>query len=108
MSKQGFSALVSHCLNLFLAVLLQQIAKRGDGCIWYFVNLAMDTTIGITLCYVFHRCVTTVAVRNQIEVLKSGLYYSENNPATDDYIDYRIWVVQLVVWCIIVILVLSL
>ena len=104
-SKQGFSALLAHCLNLLLSVVLQEIAKRGDGCIWYFVNLSMDTTIGITMCYLLHKTIEIFAIRHQIEVLKSGLYYAENDPQTDDYIDLRIWVVQLTVWCIIVVLV---
>jgi hypothetical protein len=67
-SKQGLSALLAHCLNLFLAVLLQQLSKRGDGCIWYFVNLMMDTSIGLTMCYGVHKVIEKIAVKNQIEV----------------------------------------
>ncbi|CDW87782.1 UNKNOWN [Stylonychia lemnae] len=91
-SKQGFSAFLAHCLNLFLAVVLQQLAKRGDGCIWYFVNLSMDTTFGIFLCWAFHKVIDRVAV------LKSGVYYNENDPQEDDYIDYRIWVVKILLF----------
>jgi len=44
------------------------MVKRGDGCIWYFVNLAMDTTFGIFLCWAFHKVIERFAVKNQIEV----------------------------------------
>jgi len=30
------------------------MVKRGDGCTWYFVNMVMDTSLGITLCYLLH------------------------------------------------------
>lgn len=44
------------------------MVKRGDGCIWYFVNLLMDTTFGITLCYAFHRVIDYIANKHQLEV----------------------------------------
>lgn len=98
------SALLAHCVNLFLAVLLQQLVKRGDGCIWYFVNLVMDSTLGISLCYAIHNAIDRFAVRHDIDALKSGLYFTGEDKPTDDNIDYRVWLVQLVVWCIIVLL----
>jgi STIMATE family len=92
-------------VNLFLAVILQQLAKRGDGCTWYFVNMVMDTSIGITLCYLIHLVIERIAVKYEIDALKSGLYFTGEDKPTDDNIDYRVWAVQLVVWCIIVLLV---
>lgn len=80
-------------MNLFLAVLLQQLAKRGDGCTWYFVNMAIDTTLGITLCYSFHLVIEHIAMRYQIDTLKSGLYFTGEDKPTDDNIDYRVWAV---------------
>jgi hypothetical protein len=65
-----FSALLVHILNLFLAVVLLNLAKRGDGCIWYFVTLIIDTTLGITLCYLFHKVIEKVAIKNEIEVIE--------------------------------------
>mmetsp|Transcript_40332 Transcript_40332/g.38801 ORF Transcript_40332/g.38801 Transcript_40332/m.38801 type:complete len:219 (+) Transcript_40332:105-761(+) len=104
--KQVISALLQHLANLFLAVLLRSLIKSGgDACIWYFVTLLLDTSLGLSLCYVLHSVIDKVAVKNDIEVLKSGLYYNDRDPEGDDYIDYRIWVVQLVVWCCIVMLV---
>jgi hypothetical protein len=45
------------------------MVKRGDACIWYFVNLIMDTTIGITLCYLFHKAIEKFAYKNEIDVI---------------------------------------
>eukprot|EP00349_Pseudokeronopsis_sp_Brazil_P007975 CAMPEP_0202964020 /NCGR_PEP_ID=MMETSP1396-20130829/8081_1 /ASSEMBLY_ACC=CAM_ASM_000872 /TAXON_ID= /ORGANISM="Pseudokeronopsis sp., Strain Brazil" /LENGTH=57 /DNA_ID=CAMNT_0049685767 /DNA_START=260 /DNA_END=433 /DNA_ORIENTATION=+ len=55
--------------------------------------LMLDATIGLGLNYTFHTIIDKVAVKNEIEVLKSGLYYNEKDPEGDEYIDYRIWVV---------------
>lgn len=65
----------------------------------------MDTTLGITMCYLMHQVIERIAARHQIDALKSGLYFTDNDPQTDEYIDYRVWGVQLVIWCIIVLLV---
>ena len=65
----------------------------------------MDTTLGITLCYLIHQTIDRIAVKHDIDTLKSGLYFTGEDKPTDDNIDYRVWVVQLVVWCIIVLLV---
>jgi|LauGreDrversion4_2_1035121.scaffolds.fasta_scaffold1821530_1 hypothetical protein len=61
--------------------------------------------MGISLCYGIHSVIERVAVKYEIDALKSGLYFTDNDPQTDEYIDYRVWVLQLVVWCIIVLLV---
>ncbi len=68
-----FSALLVHILNLFLAVALMNLVKRGDGCIWYFVTLIIDTTLGITLCYLFHKAIERVAIKNEIEVTRYNI-----------------------------------
>ena len=33
----------------------------------------------------------TITKLKVFQVLKSGVYYNEKDPETDDYIDYRIW-----------------
>jgi hypothetical protein len=66
--------------------------------------MIMDTTLGITICYLLHNAIDRFAVRNDIDALKSGLYFTGEDKPTDENIDYRVWVVQLVVWCIIVLL----
>lgn len=105
MSKQILSALLAHCVNLFLAVLLQELVKRGDGCTWYFVNLVMDVSMGVTLSYCMHQVIEYIATKHDIDGLKSGVYFSEKEKVLDENINYRIWLLQLVIWCIIVLLV---
>jgi small-conductance mechanosensitive channel len=46
-----------------------------------------------------------VAVHHDIDELKSGLYFTGEDKPTDDNIDYRVWFIQLTVWCFIVLLV---
>lgn len=53
----------------------------------------MDATLGITLCYLMHSVIERIAVKHNIDALKSGLYFTDNDPQTDEYIDYRVWVV---------------
>lgn len=67
--------------------------------------MMMDTTMGITLCYLIHSFIERIAIKHDIDTLKSGLYFTGEDKPTDDNIDYRVWAVQLVVWCIIVLLV---
>jgi hypothetical protein len=67
--------------------------------------MIMDTSMGITLCYLLHLSIERVAMRHEIDALKSGLYFSGEDKPTDDNIDYGVWALQLVVWCIIVLLV---
>jgi hypothetical protein len=92
-------------VNLFLSVLLQELVKRGDGCTWYFVNLSMDVSIGLTLSYCMHQVIEYIATKHDIDALKSGVYFSEKEKVKDENINYRIWLLQLVIWCIIVLLV---
>jgi hypothetical protein len=61
-SKQGASAFVSHFLNLILAVLLST-NNNADQCVWYFINITIDTTIGVFLCYVLMRFIDSKARR---------------------------------------------
>ena len=67
--------------------------------------MIMDCTLGLTMCYLIHHSIDRFAVRNQIDELKSGLYFTGEDKPTDDNIDYKVWFVQLIVWCFIVMLV---
>jgi hypothetical protein len=53
--KQIVSTLLIHFMNVFLSMAMQYLAKRGNECIWYFVNLVMDTSMGIGMCYLLHK-----------------------------------------------------
>ena len=74
-SKQLISSLSAHILNIFLALILENLVEEGDGCLWYLVNLTVDTTFGVFLCFIFISIIEMFALRNGIDVLRSGEYW---------------------------------
>lgn len=44
--------MVAHMLNVCLAIILS-IAGSNDACIWYFITIMFDTTLGVIICYIF-------------------------------------------------------
>ena len=76
------------------------------------MNLLLDTLFGLMITYLLFKIVDHVAVTNNIEVLKHGVYMdekvdlvsSDTKDSPDRHINIRIWIVQMVVWCMIVFL----
>ena len=76
------------------------------------MNLVLDTLFGLMIAYLLFKIVDHVAVTNNIEILKHGVYMdekvdlvsSDTKDSPDRHINIRIWVVQMVVWCMIVFL----
>lgn len=98
-------------MNLVLSVYLQQLTKSGNGCVWYAMNLILDMIFGTLISYILFKLVDWFADKNNIEVLKSGMYVDEkvellNQDGTkkDPPVNYKIWFIQLTVWCMIVFL----
>jgi hypothetical protein len=80
------------------------ISKQNDddACVWYLVNILLDTTIGVIINWVFVRLIDFFARRNKIEALVSGNYYSRDSLNFEDYnINYNIWFIQASLWCFI-------
>jgi hypothetical protein len=63
-------------LNLLIALVLS-INNATDQCVWYFINLFVDTTLGIFICFVLLLSVDKIARDKDIKVLKSGLYFEK-------------------------------
>ena len=108
--KQIITSLFAHFMNLALAVYLQKVTNEGNGCVWYFTNHVLDCFIGTVLAYVMFRIVDNVAVHYHIEELKSGVYMDESvnvlsenqgGQKLDKNLNYKIWFLQVFVWCII-------
>ena len=76
-SKQIVSASIAHLLNLIVAIFLS-IGNETDQCVWYFINIFIDTTIGVILCYFFMIIIDRIAKAKGWKV-----YY--------DYIVFTIW-----------------
>ena len=68
-SKQGFSSCVAHLINLVLAVLLSEGgASKADQCIWYFINISVDTSLGVALIYLFMFFIEMLAKSHDLKV----------------------------------------
>ena len=91
-------------MNLFLAVLISK-QNDDDACVWYLLNILLDTTFGVIINWIFVRLLEIFARRNKIEALVSGNYYSRDSTNFDDYdINYNIWLIQASIWCFICLL----
>lgn len=60
-SKQAFSALLAHVMNMILAILLAGEVTEADGCDWYFISLAVDVFIGVFMCYLILKAIENFA-----------------------------------------------
>uniref|UniRef100_A0A7S2V7Q1 Transmembrane protein 110 n=1 Tax=Fibrocapsa japonica TaxID=94617 RepID=A0A7S2V7Q1_9STRA len=61
-SKQGIGALYAHFANILIAHLISRnIAGGGDECAWYFINFAVDSTLGTFVNFLFIWIVQKVA-----------------------------------------------
>lgn len=98
-SKQVFSALLQHSLNMILAVYLSR-ANAADDCEWYFLNFACDIFLGVTLCYIGIKTVENIGVRYHIDELNTGVYTT-----SESEVDYKVLIIQMAVWGMIVSLV---
>jgi hypothetical protein len=99
-SKQFLGAGWIHVLNLFFATLLERMTEDGDQCEWYWLNIMLDTTLGVAVEYVllvaFGRAATSLCPESA-EDFKSGEY--RNADGGFDKVKYA---KQLVVWLAIV------
>lgn len=75
------------------------------------MNYLLDSIFGLLIAYVLFRILDYIAVKNDIEILKSGVYMDEkvdlvdkDRKDTDKQINYRIWIVQMCIWTMIVFL----
>ena len=67
-SKQAFSALLAHTMNLFLAFLMSE-TSHSDDCVWYFITLCLDVSLGMLLSLALLKSVERLAEHLGIEVL---------------------------------------
>lgn len=110
-SKQVITSGFMHVCNLYLSMYLVSLTQSANGCHFYLINVTVDNVLGTLVSYAIFRMVDHFAVQNSIEVLKSGVYYEEKADLTaskgteiDKHINYRIWALQILVWCMIVLL----
>ena len=76
-AKQIISSLVLHLFNLIISAVLSSDEKDADACVWYFVTVVLDCTLGAFLSYIFMWLIDGIANSSDWTFLKTGLYYEE-------------------------------
>jgi len=94
-SKQFCGAGVIHCLNMVCAILFSgHEDAKADECAWYWVNIMIDTTFGVVVCWALLRA------SEKLFGYDSGHY--GKTAATgidwDNDPDYFKWMKQIAVW----------
>jgi hypothetical protein len=73
-SKQALSAGAIHIINVLGSVLLSDTTKLTDTCIWYFMSIFLDSTIGLLIVYVLLRWSAHLVDKYKWNDLRSGVY----------------------------------
>ena len=76
-AKQIISSLFLHLFNLIISSVLSDDEDDADACVWYFVTVVLDCTLGAFLSYIFMWLVDGIVSSSELELLKTGLYYEE-------------------------------
>ena len=98
-SKQAISAGLAHIMNIMIALVLSAAEDDNDPCVWYFVNITIDTTIGVLFCYGLLQGVETLAEKKRWDRVKTGHYATSRESRK---LDFCAWGLQLSIWCLIV------
>ena len=84
-------------MNVMASLILSQ-REGNNPCLWYFITLVMDTTIGVLITYTILKAVEGISKANGWTKFISG-NYSED---TEEEVDLAAWALQLMVWVSIV------
>ena len=76
-AKQVISSMFLHLFNLVLSAILSSDQENVDACVWYFVTIVLDCTLGAFLSYIFMWLTDGIAKSSDWTILKTGLYYEE-------------------------------
>ncbi|RKP38567.1 Vaculolar membrane protein-domain-containing protein, partial [Dimargaris cristalligena] len=80
-SKQASGSAMVHGLNLFAAYFSGKSSHEDSNpCIWYFMNLVLDTTFGVYILYLYLKLINVIVQRLGIENMDSGDYGSPPRP----------------------------
>lgn len=75
-SKQLFGAVVVHFLNIAMSTDgdLSLLQSRTSPCTWYFLNVLLDTTVGVGLIWILLRALSSLCNLCQWQGTASGVY----------------------------------
>lgn len=74
-SKQIFSQLLAHFINLTISLALSYNQSNSDECLWYFITNIFDNTMGVLICILLLKLVERQLKKNRKFQLISGNYY---------------------------------
>eukprot|EP00742_Colponemidia_sp_Colp-10_P011883 GILJ01013266.1.p1 GENE.GILJ01013266.1~~GILJ01013266.1.p1 ORF type:complete len:285 (-),score=28.94 GILJ01013266.1:71-925(-) len=94
-SKQAVGACLAHLCNLLLATLLS--SNGSNPCVWYYVNIFMDCSLGVLLAFLLHSTIEDRALRKGYFAFRSGDY----GPL--EALNYNHWWVQVGTWCLVIV-----
>ncbi|ETV75168.1 hypothetical protein H257_10385 [Aphanomyces astaci] len=96
-SKQAIGAGVAHAANIAIAIALVGFTDKGatDECAMYFVNFALDTSLGVVFNWVLLTLLTSTAKQCNWTSLQSPGDYG-------DPVRVRVWLMQLTSWLAII------
>jgi hypothetical protein len=64
-------------MNLMIAITFS-VTMHENPCVWYFINLIIDTTLGVCICYLLIRFVQYFAYQYEWDFLRTGNYVSSD------------------------------
>lgn len=99
-SKQLVGAGAIHVMNMLCAIIFAGAdqATVADECAWYWVNIMVDTTFGVLVCYWLLKCTEKVLgydTGHYGKKAQTGIDWAQSP-------DYWKWSQQIMVWCLIV------
>lgn len=98
-SKQIVGAGAIHCMNLACSMFFSSTSSHGtsDECAWYWVNIMIDTTLGVCVCYGLLKMSENMCGYTSGRYGKGSIGIDwETNP------NYMAWLQQIIVWMVIV------
>ena len=106
-AKQIISSLFLHLFNLIISAVLSDDENDADACVWYFVTVVLDCTLGAFLSYIFMWLVDGIVSSSELEILKTGLYYEEYMEGNKKCykLKWKIYGAQLGVWLVVTLIV---
>lgn len=102
-AKQIISSTILHLFNLLVSAIFSGDENDADACVWYFVTVFLDCTLGAFLSYIFMWLVDGIAKSSDWKVLRTGLYYEEYKKGNKKCykLIWKKYLSQLAVWLVI-------
>lgn len=77
MAKQFAGAAVIHFLNLAISYIAgrpKDGGPRTNLCVWYFLNVAIDTTVGVAILWFWLKLIQNLLALLNVKDIKTGQY----------------------------------